>query len=379
MIKLFGKTENINKPLIGRASFTLVPKNIESDTIYVEPNPPFDNLMNYAGVITSRTVIDGKDNIHVPIIYNVDGIELINHGDVIEIYPNGQVNILFQIGANDNILFLTSKCNQSCLICPQTTEMENVNLMASNLRLVQLINDSDQEIALTGGEPTIIGDDLFKVILACKHYLPKTSLRLLTNGIKFFDYRYTQMFSSIKHPKMSVAVSLHNDNPFDHDLIVGREGAFNKTVTGIINLASFNNSIEIRTVINKYNCKRLINIADFIYRNMTFVNHIAFMGLETIGNALSNINSLWVEPEDIHKPLEDTIHYLVQRNMNVSIYNIPMCLLPQKLWRYARQSISGWKNKFHEKCNLCDMRKDCSGLFESGIRFYGNYLMPFSH
>ncbi|MEK7308358.1 MAG: His-Xaa-Ser system radical SAM maturase HxsC, partial [Nitrospirota bacterium] len=65
-----------------------------------------------------------------------------------------------------------------------------------------------------------------------------------------------------------------------------------------------------------------------------------------------------------------------QRGMNVSIYNIPLCLLPERLWKFARQSISDWKNSFGMKCFECSVRERCSGMFESGMNIYDKYIKP---
>ena len=83
-----------------------------------------------------------------------------------------------------------------------------------------------------------------------------------------------------------------------------------------------------------------------------------------------------IEPKEAIQPLEEAIHYLIQRDMNASIYNIPLCLLPEKLWKFAKQSISDWKNAFDPKCQFCLKKENCSGLFNSGIDFYGKYLKP---
>jgi len=374
MIQLSGISKNIDTPLIGKISFSSVLKKGRHNTIYINPELSYRKLKDYLAVISSVENINIPNLEHLPIIYNTRDISSLDNGDVVELLPNGLINVLYQINSKDNILFLTQRCNQNCLMCPQPLENKEDNLFETNLKLIQLIDKSTEEIAITGGEPTVVGENLFKIILACKHFLPNTTLLLLTNGMKFSDYKYTHIFSSIKHPKIIIAVSLQSDNPIDHDYIVGREGAFSQTVKGIINLASFGNIIEIRIVIQRYNYQRLQSIADYIYRNMTFVEHINFMGLETIGYALKNLKLLWVEPEDICKPLEEAVHYLVQRHMKVSVYNIPLCLIPKRLWGYARQSISAWKNVFDSKCEVCSMREKCSGLFESGIDIYSKYL-----
>jgi len=376
MLKFQGININISKPLLGRISFSSVRKKERSNTIYVNPKRSRNKLKEYVAILTSTRNINKLRDIHIPIIHNADGIDSLYDGDIVELLPDGSINVLYQIKSNDNVIFVTSRCNINCIMCPQPADYSEGNLLDMNLKLISLVDKSTEELALTGGEPTIVGDDLLRLILACKHFLPDTSLLLLTNGIAFSDYNYTHLFSSLRHPKITIGVSLYADNSIEHDFIVRSKDAFNEAVTGILNLASFGNQIEIRTVICSYTYKKLLRIAEFIYRNMTFVKHVAFMGLECIGRAKDNFKLLWVEPKEIVLPLGESIHYLIQRRMTVSIYNIPLCLLPENLWPYARQSISDWKVSYSSKCLVCKMRGRCSGLFSSGIEIYEKYLRP---
>lgn len=376
MLTLSGSPHNINSPLIGKVSFSPVKKKNRSVTVCVTSKLSQRGLDEYLAVISKAAKTNESKSHEIPIAFNAEGLNLLSDGDVVELLPNGLIHVLYQIKSKDNIIFVTSKCNANCIMCPQPIDYNEESLLESDLRLISLMDSSTEELALTGGEPTLVGDDLFRLILACKHFLPYTSLLLLTNGIRFSDYRYTRFFSSLDHPSLTVAISLYADNSVEHDFIVGSKGAFNKILIGILNLASFGNPIEIRTVIHKYTCDKLLRLSEFIYRNMTFVKHIAFMGLEPIARARANLESLWVEPKEFVRPLEEATHFLVQRGMKVSIYNVPLCLLPERLWNYARQSISDWKKSFCSRCAICGEEERCSGMFSSGVELYEDYLRP---
>lgn len=374
MLSFQGIPLSIYKPLLGKISFSPVDKVDRSSTIMVNPKSLKQEIEDYEAIILSSEDVDKKlKKSKIPVIYNVKRADNLNEGDVIEIVPNGLINVLYQVNSKHNILFVTSKCNSNCIMCPQPINTNEGNLTELNLNLIPLIDKSTSELALTGGEPTVIGYDLFRIILACKHLLD-TSLLLLTNARKFSDFEYARFYSSLRHPNITVGIAFYGDNDVEHDFIVGSRGAFNETVRGILNLASFSNPIEIRTVIHKYTYKRLLRISEFIYRNMTFVKHVAFMGLEILWRAKDNLELLWIEPEKVISPLEEAVHYFVQRGINVSIYNIPLCLLPESLWIFARQSISDWKKSFDLRCLTCSVKERCSGMFDSGIDFYKKYL-----
>lgn len=372
-----GMSKNISKPMIGRISRGFVSPNKRDRTIIVNPHMSFNEMKCYCALFLSdlKSFERAKD-VGIPIVFFDKDIDSLINGDVVEIFPDGKINVLYQIKSRHNIIFATSKCNSKCVMCPQPVDLTEGDMTDNNLELISLIDKSANELAITGGEPTVIGKDLFRLILACKEFLPDTSLLLLTNARRFSDYNYTHFFSSIRHPNMTVGIALYGDNDIEHDFIAGSTGAFNETVRGILNLATFGNQIEIRTVIHKYTYKNLTRIAEYAYRNMTFVRHVAIMGMETIGLAKDNLLSLWIEPSEMLDPLEESIHYLRQRGMNVSIYNIPLCLLPERLWKFARQSISDWKNSFGMKCFECSVREKCSGMFESGMDIYDKYIKP---
>ena len=376
MLTLKGISINIDKPLLGRISFSPVESD-QSTTIVINPKLSKSILKGYVASIFSKANVDnelitGK----IPIIYNISDISFLSAGDVVEIFPSGIINVIYQINSRHNQIFVTSKCNSHCIMCPQPIDRNERNLTEPNLRLISLMDKSTSELAFNGGEPTLIGDDFFRLILACKDLLPDTSLLLLTNGRKFSDFSYTHRYSSLLHPNITISIPLYGDNDIEHDIIVGSQGAFNETVMGILNLASFGHPIEIRTVIHKKTYKNLLRISDYLYRNMTFVNHVAFMGMETTWRAEKNLESLWIEPEEVVGPLDEAIHHLTQRDMNVSVYNIPLCLLPKHLWTFARQSISDWKNYFDPKCLICPVKNRCAGIFNSGLSLYGGYLKP---
>ena len=377
MLTLQGIPRNIREPILGKATFSSLGEGQRSLIAVVARNLPIKDLKGYGALILAcANDLNKIKDTDIPAVYNIKDIDSLSEGDVVEIFPTGLINVLYQISSNYNIIFVTSKCDCNCIMCPQPVEKDERNLTGLNLRLISLMSDCTEELALTGGEPTAVGDDLLRLTLACRDLLPKTSLLLLTNGRKFSDFKYTHYFSSLRHPNITIGIPLYGDNNFEHDRIMGSKGAFDQTIRGILNLASFNNFIEIRTVVHKLTLNRLLRLSEFIYRNLTFVRHIAFIGLETIGRARENIELLWVDPQEIVGPLEEAIHYLVQRGMNVSIYNMPLCLLPKNLWAFARKSISEWKNSFDSTCVVCSVRQECSGVFESGVDIYSKYLRP---
>jgi hypothetical protein len=69
---------------------------------------------------------------------------------------------------------------------------------------------------------------------------------------------------------------------------------------------------------------------------------------------------------DYGEGLAKAVDHLSAAGVNVSVYNLPKCVLPRSVWPHALQSISDWKNGFVEECYRCDEKNTCSGFFTTG-------------
>jgi hypothetical protein len=125
-------------------------------------------------------------------------------------------------------------------------------------------------------------------------------------------------------------------------------------------------------------CTRLVQLAEFIYRNLVFASHVTFMGLELTGFAVANLQQLWVDPVDYQQELRQAVLFLADRGMTVSLYNYQLCTISSDLWPFARRSISDWKNDYLPDCASCRVRNECGGFFTSSIerRTYSRAIEP---
>ena len=128
------------------------------------------------------------------------------------------------------------------------------------------MDTNTQEIGITGGEPTLIGDNLFTLINQIKKELPKTAISILSNGVKFADKEYAMKLAKCRYQDLQIDIPLFSDIAEEHNRIVGAK-TFYKTVQGLYNLALFHQRIGLRIVVHKQTYKRLPQFADFIYHN----------------------------------------------------------------------------------------------------------------
>ena len=359
----------VRNPIIGKVTFSTESFLKRKDAILIlKELPKRFAKRGYAAIITNSP--DPTDNLpdDIPFIAGVDinDIKALNSGDVLLIEPSGYVNRLWNIKSIHNSLMISHSCNCRCLMCPQPPQSDPDGLMEFNLQILDLIKKQPVEsIALTGGEPTIRVNDLIEILQFCARHFKESSISLLSNGRAFYDKAIVKSITEIGHRNLMIGIPLQADVEKLHDEIMGVKGAFGQTVRGLHNLALAKQKVEIRVVIIKKNYERLPQLAEFIYRNFPFAQHIAFMGLEVIGMAENNYNSLWIEPKIYSSFLEKAINHLHQRDLNVSIYNLPYCLLPRNLWRFARDSISDWKKTYLKSCMTCSVKGNCPGIFST--------------
>jgi len=279
----------------------------------------------------------------LPIVCNINSLDQLNDGDIGLIEPNGMINILYDVKSSHNVLMITERCNCSCIMCPQPKVAIEQDKTQFNLKLISLMSKNTKCLCLSGGEPTLLGDKLIDIITACKKHLPRAALTLLTNGIKLDDFEYAKKIVSVNHPELMIEIPLYGATDTEHNEIIGATG-FYRTIKGLYNLALLKQKVGIRIVMHRLNYNRLPQLAEFIYRNFPFAFHIAFMQMETTGLAEKNIEQLWIDPYDYNSQLEEAVGFLFNRNMNVSIYNAQLCVIPRSMWKFARKSISSWKN-----------------------------------
>lgn len=269
------------------------------------------------------------------------------------------------INSNDNALFVTSQCNNRCVMCCQPPLQRN-DLDGYFRKNIELIDSAPPELpslGITGGEPTLLGDRLFDMIRHIKTKLPDTEIHLLTNGRAFADKAYARKLAACGVEKMLLGIPLHADNAADHDAVTGVRGSFDETMLGLYHLGRYDMGIELRVVITRMNYRRLPKLPNFIYRNLPFVEFISLMGLEYTGYTIKNSDAVWIDPLDYRVELMQAVTELHDWRMDVSVFNLPRCVLPESLWPFARKSISDWKTKYLDICSDCMEQMECCGLF----------------
>ena len=342
---------------------------------------PTEELRGYEAVLIETAFDDDPMSAApVPLVhgYGAGNLSHLKDRYIVSIEPDtGFTRTIFRPESSHNTIFATEQCNSNCLMCSQPPkDVDDSDLVEEHLKMISLIDEPPAVMGITGGEPTLLKDDLIRILVALKEQLPNTHVHMLTNGRLYCYPKFVQNIAAVGHPKFTSAVPLYSDTAMHHDYIVQADGAFDQTVEGLYNAATYGLDLEIRVVLHKQTIQRLPNLAEFIYRNFPFVSHIALMGLENMGYVKKNWDLLWIDPVRYSDELQQAVEILYLRRMNVSIYNLPLCLLPKSLWSFSRQSISDFKNIYLAVCEECDAKKHCGGLFLSSKTGHSEHLRP---
>lgn len=360
-----GISRRFGNPIVARVSTIPVPFGERKDTALVLSSLDLDgDYRGYAALVVRNKV---DTSTVMPLVHSVKDIDQFKSGYVIVLEPlNGFIRILFRPESPHNTLLVTERCNSNCLMCSQPPKDKDdiPALTERNFKLIDLMSPAPEYLFITGGEPTLLGEHLLRLLSRMRDKMPATHVHMLTNGRRFAWSDFTSEFSSANPSRFSVGIPLYADTAPLHDYIVQAANAFDQTVLGLHQLARHGIETEIRVVLHSLTVPRLARLAEYICRNLTFVDHVAFMGMEHIGYAPRNMDELWIDPLDYQEELEKSIVILARFGIDVRIYNLQLCVLKRSLWKYSSQSISDWKNTYMDVCEACVVRERCGGFFQ---------------
>ena len=289
-------------------------------------------------------------------------------GDIIGLDPSSlHLRVLYRRASKHNSFLVTERCNHYCLMCSQPPRNVKdgwiIDEIASS---IDLLDSATKSIGFTGGEPLLEWQRFIALLSAVRDRLPQTAIHVLTNGRAFAADEVAAAWAAIGHRTLTAGIPLYSAVDAVHDYVVQARGAFDETVLGILRLKDKGQRVEVRVVLHAVTAPKLRETCAWLARNLPFVDHVALMGMENTGFALANQDLLWIDPLDYQADLACGVDMMRAAGVNVSIYNLPLCLLAREVWDVAVQSISDWKNGYLPECHDCAARRRCAGFFSSG-------------
>ena len=292
----------------------------------------------------------------------------LGEGDVLGIHPqSGRVRVLYRRSSRHNFFLVTERCNNYCLMCSQPPKKVDDGWLIDEIaETLPLVDPATPALTFTGGEPLTEWRRFIGLLELARDLLPDTAVHVLTNGRAFSSPEVANAWAAVRHPKLSAGIPIYAAVDHIHDYVVQAKGAFDQTVLGVLRLKDRGQRVEIRIVLHAITAPRLRETCSWIARNLPFVDHVALMGMENTGFAIANDDKLWIDPLDYQEQLKAGVDVLSAAGVNVSVYNLPLCVLDPSIRPFAVQSISDWKNAYVEECEGCSARRDCAGFFSTG-------------
>lgn len=286
-------------------------------------------------------------------------------GDVVALNSRTSIaQVLFRSTDDHHTVFLTGRCDNYCVMCSQPPKSVNDDWLAEEaIALSRNIPGDPSVIGFSGGEPLLLGRRLHEVLESYLGEHPSTLLEVLTNGRRLADRALAESLLTSRDGRISWMVPLYGHADFLHDFVVQQHGAFEDTLSGILNLQEFQQPIQLRVVLIKPVLNEIEEICRFVSVNLPFVRSMAFMGCEPIGFALANREVCDVNLVEYLPALMRSIRTVERVGITPVIMNIPQCKLLSDMHPYAAKSISNWKRAYGEACSGCDANSSCGGYF----------------
>ena len=303
-------------------------------------------------------------------INNIDG--LFSEGEILLIFPEvSKCQRFFRPDATINTILLTEECDQLCIMCSQPPKNKRYDHFDLYLKGVLLL-PKNARLGISGGEPTLLKNNLFDFLE--KVYLLRDDITFnILSNCQHFDKNDIKILSKISH-KILWGIPLYSNIPEKHDAIVGKKGSFNNVIRNFNHLVESGSRVELRTVLMKQNYPDLPNLAHFITTHLNWIEVWAIMQLENYGYAKMNWDKIFYDNSLDFEKIGFALNTIEAKKMRVSLYNFPLCTVPDVFRKFSVRSISDWKQKYIEDCDGCSKKSDCAGFFE-----WYNYDKGFKH
>lgn len=224
-------------------------------------------------------------------------------------------------------LELTNSCDLQCSFCYNVWKEDEKYPRGTlkpqeTLTLVsKIIEDTDCEyISLTGGEP-LLRKDIYKIIeIIASH---DVKVILITNGQLLSGEIARRCMNA---GLTSFEVSLHSYKADVHDRLVGFQGAFEKTVSALAEVANAGGhagTVFVATASNVEDFPRTLELNALLHSRFVLFNRVACGG-----ETLTDWDSMAPSPVQIRQALHDSLAAARRHKVGIGIgVQIPPCLV----------------------------------------------------
>lgn len=274
----------------------------------------------------------------------------------------------------------TYKCNNNCIFCvegknPEFTEGIELPFSEVKKQLLDKRTENDTLI-LSGGEVTL-KHDIHEIVNAASRLYD--TIYIPTNGRSFANKDFLNKFLEQVEDNSSLRflISMHGHDAETHEKHTRVKGSFDEAVKGIQNLTKAGQLVTTNTVVTKWNCKHIPEMAMLLVSSG--VKFIDFTMIFPMGHALDNYDSLCPDMVETAKNIEQVIDVFDQTKFTAK--GFPCCLFAEKyqenIMKKCEKSDSTCsdncllKRQENSFCDECIYKDNCLGVSHYYLTLYG--------
>jgi His-Xaa-Ser system radical SAM maturase HxsC len=272
-------------------------------------------------------------------------------------------------------LYPTMVCSHSCIICPNPHQNQADRLSLEIMKRIVVDAGYLSHVTISGGEPTLIGEELVQIIEFIIEQNPGVFIQVLSHGGAFASQSYTNDFRAFVD-NVLWEIPFHSSNILTFERITGKRGSFHRTLDAIDSLIAIGAQIHLRVVINKLNFLELEELSKFFIDRLPGVKATTFIAMEYSGECQQNFSTVWAPYKSLGPTLQRTIPLLLLGGVETYLFNFPLCTIPENLWSLAKDSISQHKKIYFTSCRKCVAHTECGGFFRTNSEVLSDEILP---
>ncbi len=279
---------------------------------------------------------------------------------------------------------LVRGCNQYCRFCSNPASGYMLDMPTAAKQVDDFVARGYFGVILTGGEPS-----LSPIAADVARYATDRGLhvRMITNGSQLakdgLAAQYRDAGLSCFH------VSIHTARAELEDFLTGVKGSFALAMRALEQLGSVGATVNINTVINKYNADHLDETVKSLVGRFDFLRHFVWNNLDpSMGRAETNRDTA-PRLADFELSLARAMRWLDRNGRTFRVERVPLCYMPEfaHCSTETRKIIKGEERIVHfldtkgtvrqtdfrhpkaDVCQRCSFDGICGGLFERGDHY----------
>ena len=229
--------------------------------------------------------------------------------------------------ANIGYMQVVRHCNQYCRFCSNPETPYVLDLDTAKRQIDDFAARKYFGIILTGGEPSLcehIPDIVRYAVAAGLH------ARMITNGQRLARRGLAESYvqAGLRH----YHVSIHSCRPEIEDFLTGTENSHERAMLALENLATLGATVNINTVINRYNCDHLDETIAFFLARFPFLRHFVWNNLDpSMGRADTNRDTA-PRLGDFEVSLTRAMRLLHDAGRTFRVERVPLCYMAEFAW-----------------------------------------------